>query len=807
MSSMRFTILLLCYLGMVNGNTDTCIKGADNTCVDPAVDDGSNLLQTNINVHTHKLQTTDHSRTTSKKHRYGGYLVRPAREYFKHWSRGAVEHHVKRFIHPQSKDGSKPTPPLSLQGMNTTAVNFLHTYRMHACPAMAKAAGKKNYKLHDSWHEAGPGTAGGQIEHFLLRSSKGSLQYYAKHGQHIISAYPRVCPQALIQRHRVHRAKGQGKHKVRKAKGQGKFKRHPKAAPGKKDKNMTMIDKDDALGIKIDKDKMDESGEPEMLDNNDAAVKDCEDLFHKTAKEMCGEDFDMEVLGAMENIIDGIGVTMMVNISGEMHDLECDFVVNTNNTDAQLLQHKVLTSGVQDILDNLTGSVEMEIDICKADEESTMNETDIEFFQLAKKRPLGELSNYKGFEHVNDHLPKITESVLQKASEVPESYDIRVHFPDCFLDDYKESVRNQGQCGSCWAFASASATMNNLCVSGNAGTQSLKDDTDRYEVSVQSIMSCNEEKKGCEGGYAAAADNAFKNGIIRERDAPYMCSGGDPLDHFDVASGDCDAFPWGGKCEPELAYGGWNWGGAAGVDGESAMMALIADGHSLYVSFDVYANFMAFEGGLREVYMNKVGGYKGGHAVVAVGYGAVDVGLQSSVPYWTIQNSWGDDWADNGYVKFLRGEDFCGIETGAYYMRAWQSTADAPACLDSSSTGLVGGGGPILCEDAITGGYGNLCTDSSWGEMVGGNCPSVCGTCMESGTVGAVPMPGSGPSPPPPATTTTNTTTTLPTTMPPSTFSSSSGSGGGGGSSPGEDNDGSGNSGDYSGDWHDHGTA
>lgn len=197
------------------------------------------------------------------------------------------------------------------------------------------------------------------------------------------------------------------------------------------------------------------------------------------------------------------------------------------------------------------------------------------------------------------------------------------------------------------------------------------------------------------------------------------------------------------------------------VSGEQAFMQVVSTGMaSMYVSLDVYDSFFNLGTG---IYTEATGSLCGGHAVALIGYG-----IDDGVSYWTIQNSWGTSWADNGYGRIKRGVNLAGIEENGFFMSAWVDGGTIPPCFDGVDTGLSAGGPNILCEDAPNL-YGNLCTHSTYGDIVTGNCPMSCGACP-GGTPGST-APGGfepplAPEDPTPAPTPAHTESTTPAPTP-----------------------------------------
>lgn len=243
--------------------------------------------------------------------------------------------------------------------------------------------------------------------------------------------------------------------------------------------------------------------------------------------------------------------------------------------------------------------------------------------------------------HAYPKTAPVTDEAWKAIQDLPESFDWRNNNGT----NYVSPIRNQEKCGSCYAFGSMAMLEARIRIISNNSLNPV--------FSTQDIVSCSEYSQGCEGGfpYLIAGKYAEDFGVVEESCLPYKAS--------DVVS--CSRENSG--CTRYRATNYFYIGGYYGACNEQLMLANLVQKGPIAVSFEVTNDFLAYKKGIyHKVYVED--GFNPweitNHVVSIVGYG-----VENGVKYWTVKNSWGEKWGEEGYFRIVRGTDELSIESMA----------------------------------------------------------------------------------------------------------------------------------------------
>ncbi|WP_215776721.1 C1 family peptidase [Paludibacterium sp. B53371] len=269
---------------------------------------------------------------------------------------------------------------------------------------------------------------------------------------------------------------------------------------------------------------------------------------------------------------------------------------------------------------------------------------------------------------------------------------------------YVTSVKNQGNCGSCWAFAVTAALESRALISANTPDKNL-------DLSEQIVLSCS-GAGDCGGGWPDQASNFLKSpGNASEAYYPYTAD-----------NGSCSTARPGWQSQ-SYKINSWQYvvqNATATVD--VLKNALYATG-PLVVTFRVFNDFYYYAGG---VYQHVSGDWVGDHAVLLVGWNDADQAF-------IVKNSWGESWGTAGFFEIAYSELASDVQFGTEMVLADGAVTppDSPCqfklARNSGTMSAVGGSSSVSVNSSKTCAW-SASSDASWLQITAGSSGAGHGT-------------------------------------------------------------------------------
>ncbi|BFZ07455.1 hypothetical protein BsWGS_10493 [Bradybaena similaris] len=229
-----------------------------------------------------------------------------------------------------------------------------------------------------------------------------------------------------------------------------------------------------------------------------------------------------------------------------------------------------------------------------------------------------------GFKPPVSHKRQWPQAKIPKGP-IPESWDWRDH-------KAVSPVKNQGWCGSCWAFSTTGNIEGQYAI--NSPSHQL------LSLSEQELVDCDKLDQGCNGGFMYDAYEAIMELGGIETEADYKYTGEDQKCQFN-------------KSEVVVQVTG-----AVNISkDEGEMAAWLYQNGPIAIGINSFP-MQFYLWGIAHPWKFFCDPNALDHGVLIVGYGK-----KGKEPYWIIKNSWGANWGREGYYYIYRGDGSCGLNT------------------------------------------------------------------------------------------------------------------------------------------------
>jgi cathepsin L len=205
-------------------------------------------------------------------------------------------------------------------------------------------------------------------------------------------------------------------------------------------------------------------------------------------------------------------------------------------------------------------------------------------------------------------------------------------------------IKDQGQCGSCWAFAANAALE----------FQYWNKTKSYVSLSEQSLIECSKSNLGCNGGdYEYAYNDIISNnklsGLESTANYPYR------LNTYNNGVSSSCTYSASKSVVSVKSY--------TNYVNEAQILNAVSNGFVVAVAIDAsQVNFQNYASGIFSDTTCSSNPNNANHAVAIVGFGT-----QNGTPYWIIRNSWNTNWGMQGYMYMKRGVNMCGVGNEGSY--------------------------------------------------------------------------------------------------------------------------------------------